>query len=119
MKILNAKLHGIIDYLVVIFLMLAPTLFGLSDFISKFTFLLGAVHLALTALTNFRYGLFKIIPFKAHGVIELIVAIVLMASPLILGSYTETSLDKFFLAGFGVAVLITWAITDYSTSGTN
>jgi hypothetical protein len=113
MKILKANTHGIIDYAVVIFLWLSPTIFGLSDFVSTLTYGLGCVHLALTVLTNFRYGLVKVIPFKLHGWIELVVSIVLIGSPWILG-FNEIPVDKFFYIGLGGGVFITWLITDYN-----
>jgi hypothetical protein len=116
MKIINSRQHSAIDYIVVIFLLLAPTLFHLNDFISTLTYLLGVVHLTLTVFTNFQYGLIKIIPLKIHGLIELIAAIVLMASPHILSSYEDSITDQFFFATFGVVVLITWWATDYSVS---
>ncbi len=116
MKILTSKTHGIIDYLVVVFLLLSPTIFGLSEPVATLTYCLGGVHLMLTALTKFQYGLIKVIPFQLHGRIELVVSIILIASPLLFGSYVnpENLIDKFFLAGFGMAVFITWVITDYS-----
>jgi hypothetical protein len=117
MKFLNSKTHSAVDYIVVIFLWLSPTLFNLSYPTSMLVYLLGAVHLALTIFTNFHFGLVKIIPLRWHGWVELGVAIVLMASPSLLGNYVSfgSLIDKYFLAGFGVAVLITWAVTDYST----
>lgn len=114
MKIVDAKLHGIIDYLVVVFLMLAPTLFGLSPVISMLTYGLGTVHLILTAFTDFQYGFIKLVPLKFHGIIELIVSIVLMFSPLALEDIAKSKVDEFFFSGFGVAVLLTWFITDYN-----
>ena len=115
MKLLNSKTHSAIDYLVVVFLWLSPRLFNLSYPISTMTYLLGAVHLALTVFTNFHFGLIKIIPVRWHGWVELVVAIVLIPSPLWLGGYvmSENLIDKYFFSGFGVAVLITWAVTDY------
>lgn len=113
MKILKANTHGVIDYLVVIFLLLSPTIFGLSYFASILTYGLGCVHLSLTALTDFQYGLVKIIPFKLHGWIELVVSVVLIASPWILG-FSTIPVDKFFYMGFGFSVFLTWLITDYN-----
>jgi hypothetical protein len=116
MKLLNSRIHGAIDYVVVIFLWLSPQLFGLSQPISILTYSLGTVHLALTVFTNFHFGLIKIIPVRVHGWIELIVGIVLITTPPLIGSYvpTENVIDKYFLASFGVVVLITWTVTDYS-----
>lgn len=109
---LNSKIHGIIDYLVVLFLFLAPTLFHLPEFTSKFTYALGAVHLTLTILTKFELGIFKIIPFKIHGIIELIVSLALVAVAFYLGNL-EGSLAKTFYLCFAAAVFVTWLITDY------
>jgi hypothetical protein len=112
MKIIDAKIHGAIDYLVVIFLWLSPTIFGLSGFVATITYALGGIHLLLTALTNFPFGIIKVIPFAVHGWVELIVSIVLVASPWLLG-FSENPTDRYFYIGFGVAVFATWLITGY------
>ncbi len=114
MKIINARIHGIIDYLVVIFLLLAPSIFMLSEPISTFTYVLAGIHLTLTILTNFKMGIIKVIPLKVHGAIELIVAIVLTASFLFVDSWAKSPADLYFLSGFGIAVFLTWMLTDYS-----
>jgi hypothetical protein len=116
MKKFNSKTHSAIDYLMVIFLSLLPTLLGLPCPISTFTYVLGAVHLALTVLTDFRYGLIKIIPFRLHGWVEFVVAVALIASPLALQPYTPSTylIDRYFFSGVGVVVLVTWLATNYS-----
>lgn len=111
---LNSKIHGIIDYIVVMFLWLSPTVFGLPEMTSLFTYVLGGIHLALTVLTNFEYGLIKVIPFKIHGMIELIVAIALVGIAFYLGGM-EGDLARNFYIGFAVAVFVTWVVTDYTS----
>ena len=112
---LNSKIHGAIDYLVVIFLFLSPALFGLKDTTATFTYVLAAVHLILTITTKFEFGLVKIIPFNVHGMIELIVSIVLIGVAFYLGNL-EGVLSRNFYLSFGIVVFITWLITDYKTS---
>ena len=112
MKILTAKTHGAIDYVVVVFLWISPSIFGLSDFVSTITYALGGVHLVLTLLTDFQYGVVKIIPFALHGWIELVVSVILVVAPWLLG-FNENPVDRFFYVGFGIAVFITWLVTDY------
>jgi hypothetical protein len=51
MKVLNSKIHGIIDYLVVAFLLLSPSLFALPNYSSTFSYTLGGIHLLLTIFT--------------------------------------------------------------------
>jgi len=114
MKI-NSKIHGIIDYLVVIFLWLSPAFFDLPEVTSMFTYVLGGIHLTLTVLTNFELGIFKVIPFALHGWIELIVALGLIAVGFFLGMQ-EGMLARNFYFGFAAAVFVTWLITDYKTT---
>jgi len=111
MKI-NAKIHGIIDYLVVVFLLAAPSLFNLPDITSTFTYVLAGVHLALTVLTAYGPGLINVIPLKVHGWIELIVAVALVGIAFYLGSLEDNLARNFYLC-FAAAVFLTWLITDY------
>jgi hypothetical protein len=112
MKFISPKIHGIIDYLVVLFLLASPMAFGLNGFTAIFTYALGLVHLLLTLLTDFNAGLFKVIPFPLHGIIELIVgvALIVLAFTLFKGDPT----GHLFYICFGVAVLISWLFTDYN-----
>lgn len=114
---LNSKTHGMIDYGVVLFLWLSPTLFSMPSMTAKFTYLLGGIHLALTLLTNFELGVIKVIPFKIHGLIELIVSIALVGVSFYLGGI-EGNIPQYFYLGFAAAVFATWAITDYKTQVT-
>ncbi len=110
----SSKIHGAIDYLVVIFLLLSPSLFGLKDITATFTYVLAAIHLLLTITKNFEFGLIKIIPFNIHGLIELIVSIVLIGVAFYLGNI-EGELSRNFYLLFAIAVFITWLVTDYKT----
>lgn len=109
---LNSRIHGAVDYGVVLFLLIAPRVFLLPQITSYFTYALALIHLTLTILTNFELGVFKIIPFKIHGHIELIVSLVLIAVGFYLGSI-EGDLSKHFYFSFALAVFLTWLITDY------
>ena len=111
MKFIPPRIHGIIDFLVVLFLLAAPMCFGLSGFVAIFTYALAIVHLALTLLTDFGAGLLKVISLPLHGIIELVVGIVLIILGFTLFKYTGTG--KIFYIAFGVAVLITWLFSDY------
>lgn len=116
MKILNARIHGIIDYLVVIFLLAAPTLFNLPATTALFTYILGGIHLTLTLLTKTDLGLIKVIPFPIHGWIELVVAIALVGVAFFLGSLEGALAQNFYLA-FAGAVFLVWLLTDYKSAG--
>jgi hypothetical protein len=109
---LSSKIHGVVDYLVVLFLIVSPTLFGLQERTATFTYTLSAIHLLLTIFTNFELGLIKLIPLKIHGIIELLVSILLIGTAYYLGSIEGNSSRNYYL-GFAIAVFAVWLVTDY------
>jgi len=110
MKIIDSKIHGILDYVVVVFLLLSPTIFPLSGFVSTFTYVLGFVHLTLTLITNFPMGVLRVLPFKIHGLIEMVVSFALVAFCFV---FNLEGADFYFYIAFGAAVFITWTLTKY------
>ena len=114
MKI-NSKTHGFIDFGVVLFLLFSPTIFSLPHLTSQFTYALAIIHLLLTIFTKFEVGIIKIIPFRVHGTIELIVSIALIAVAFYLQN-SEGDVARNFYLSFAVAVFLTWALTDYKTN---
>jgi hypothetical protein len=115
MKVINAKTHGILDYLTVVFLFLSPTLFGVDGTLATFTYILGVVHLLLTILTAFEVGLIKVIPFRVHGIIEIIVAIAL--GIVAYWFYTLDNLTGFyFYLVVAMVILLVFFLTDFTSA---
>ncbi|MEO8795782.1 MAG: hypothetical protein ABI390_09965 [Daejeonella sp.] len=112
MKIIAPRLHGFIDYILVVFLLLSPTLFGMTGLLANLTYALGAIHLLLTVFTGFSLGVIKVVPFPIHGLIELVVGIALIVCAFTL--FRMHTLGHFFYAGLGIAVLLVWILTDYN-----
>ena len=97
MKFIPPRIHGIIDFLVVLFLLASPMSFGLSGFVAIFTYALAIVHLTLTLLTDFSAGLLKVISLPLHGMIELVVGVVLIILGFTL--FKDTGTGKIFGPG--------------------
>ena len=113
MKILSSKSHGIIDYIFVLFLLASPKLFGMEGTLCTITYALGAVHLALTLLTDFEPGLVKVIPFRIHGLIEVVVAVALAA--LALWFYNQGNLlGCYYYAALSCIILLVFILTDFT-----
>jgi hypothetical protein len=115
-KILNAKIHGYLDYVVVISFLLAPSLFGFSGLPAILSYLLAGVHLLVTLLTAFPAGMLKLLPLKIHGWIELAVAPTLVVLPWLAG-FADIPSARGFYVGAGAVVFLTWLVTDYSADG--
>ncbi len=116
MKILSPKIHGYLDYLVVVWFLAAPTLFGLTDVAANISYALAIIHLGLTVLTAFPLGVIKVIPLQFHGAIEFIVSFALIALPWVLGFASVASARNFYIAS-GIAIFIVWLITRYQSAG--
>ncbi len=112
MKIIAPRVHGFIDYILVVFLLLSPTLFGMTGLLANLTYALGAVHLLLTIFTAFSLGLIKIVPFPIHGLIELVVGIALIICAFTL--FRTETFGHFYYAGLGIVILLVWLLTDYN-----
>ncbi len=115
MKILNPKLHGFIDFAVVVAFLLAPSLFDFSTLPAKLSYALALIHSGLVLTTNYPFGLFKLVPFPVHGAIELLVAVGLVVFPWALGFSSEEAARNFYVAA-GVAIFLTWLTTDYKSA---
>ncbi len=115
MKIISSKAHGILDYATAAFLLLAPTLFKMEGNLCTITYILGAVHLTLTVLTDFEVGLVKVIPFRIHGLIEVVVAVGLAA--LAFWFYNnDNAFGFYFYMALAVVIMIVFILTDFRTT---
>lgn len=117
MKILSPKVHGYLDYVVVIAFALAPTIFGLTGLAATLAYVLAVVHLALTLLTAFPLGVVGLVPFTIHGWIELLVSVGLVALPFIAG-FSDVPIARNFYIAAGIVVFIVWLITNYKAAET-
>ena len=115
MKIISSKLHGILDYIVVIFLLASPTIFKMEGILCSFTYALAAIHFLLTILTRFELGIIKVISFQLHGIIEFLVAIGL-ALVSFWFNRNGNALGFYFYLYFAVAIMIVFTITDFKES---
>lgn len=114
MRKLSPRAHGWIDYLIVLFFVLAPSLFGYADDQAAATtsYIIAAAHLGLSVLTRYPLGIVKLIPFPTHGAIELAVGFVLIALPWIVG-FDDNQVARNLFIGSGLAVFVVYAVTDY------
>lgn len=114
MKIISPTAHGILDYATVIFLLASPTIFGMEGNLCTITYSLAAVHFGLTMLTDFKPGIIKVIPFRIHGLMEIVVSITLAALAFWFYSNGET-LGFYFYMTLAVVIMIVFILTDFKS----
>jgi len=94
MRIISTKTHGAIDYLTGAGLLAAPSLLGISDEPAAAR-TLRAAGLAATAysvLTDYEFGLVRVIPMPVHLAMDAASGVLLAASPWLFGFAGRTAL---------------------------
>ena len=117
MRFIDARIHGVLDIVVVFMFLLAPAVLGLGGSPAAIAYALAAIHLVLTLLTDFPMGIRKVIPFFVHGILELIIGVFLVVLPSIAG-YGPGSPARRFYTIIGATILVVWALTVYSRRDT-
>jgi hypothetical protein len=112
MKILGLRAHGYLDYVAVAGFLAAPSLISFAGLPAMIAYALACVHLLLTLTTAFPLGVLRLVPFTAHGAIELVVAIALALLPWLLG-FSGDPAPRNFYAGAGAVLFLVWLTTDY------
>ena len=110
MRVIAAGLHRVLDFVTIAGFALAPSVLGLTGLAATISYVLAAVHLALTLLTQFPAGVRRPVSFVLHGVIEGLVGIVLLLLPWLVG-WSGTARTFYTVAG--VVILAVWALTAY------
>ena len=114
MNVLSPRIHGVLDYVIVVFFLLAPTLFDLPYGPSTLAYVLAVAYLTMTVLTDFPLGMVEVISFGVHGVVELVFAIALVVLPWILSDMFRDA--QGFYTAVGVVLFLLWLSSDYSAT---
>lgn len=99
MRFINTRIHGMIDYMMGILLIISPWLFDFANggAAQWVPIILGLGALLYSIMTDYELGLIKVISVKAHLMIDLVAGIFLAASPWIFGFADEVYLPHLIL----------------------
>ena len=112
MKILSPKVHGYLDYAVVLLLFAAPSLFNFEGTPAILSYVLGSMQLLMSLMTAYPLGAARVIPFPIHGGVEVAVTVLLIAAPwLFQFAHMENARNFFLVSGVGLGLV--WLVTDY------
>jgi hypothetical protein len=112
MKIISSKLHGILDYVLAIFIFTSPALFSMKGNLCIFTYSLAAIYFLLTFFTNFETGIIKIISFPLHGLVEFFGALALTMYSFWLNRNGNYVGFHYYLY-LSIAIIFIFLMTDY------
>ncbi len=104
-RFVTKEIHACLDYPVAFALMGLPFTLGLgasNPLALWLSFAVGCAALALTVLTDHHLGVFKVIPYSLHLLVDGAVGVVFLLSPVALGF---TGIDAWFYWLNAAAVL--------------
>jgi len=113
-KPISARVHGVLDYATVAAFLNAPMVFGFSGTTgATILYWLSGIHLLMTGCTDFPLGVFKWIPSKIHGAIEVVAGLFILVAPWIFGFSSVYTARNFFVA-MAIIIFVVIALTDYA-----
>lgn len=114
-KIISPTVHSVIDYAAIVVLVIAPSAFGLAGVFAYAAYGLAVAHFLLTITTRFDGGMFEVLSFRVHGLLELLIALGLIVSPWIF-QFADMVVERNFFLLFGILLFGVWILTDYTQS---
>lgn len=105
MKLVTKKIHAYLDYPVAVALISLPFILGLGNSNSLALYLsvvTGVAAFILTLLTDHHLGVYRIIPYKGHLIVDALVAVVFVIAPFL---FSFKGIDFYFYLINGLAVL--------------
>lgn len=120
MRFVPTKIHGILDYVGGVALIIAPMLFGFEHLGGPAVMIprsIGFILIAYSLLTKYEWGLFKVLPMPYHLVVDVAGSLFLIISPWLFG-FSHEGLNVWLpdvVSGIGVIglVLVSQTEPDY------
>lgn len=116
MKLIAPGVHRFLDFIAVVVFLAAPFVIGLGGTPAAICWALALLHLIVTLSTRFPESSRGPIPLVAHGVLELVVSIFLVAASWMFG-FAPGSPARYFFVTAGAALFLVWILTDYVGHG--
>jgi 4-hydroxybenzoate polyprenyltransferase len=114
-SLISPRVHGLVDYVFVIALLIGPFAAGFSGRPRDDLAMLAGSVFTVALFTNYPLGLFKRIPFPAHGIIDVVFSIAIIAAPWARG-YSGHHPARNFCLGLGAFGLFVVLLTDFRDS---
>lgn len=108
MKFITPTLHGALDYIAALALIVIPLILGF-DGLSLWLSVAGGVGLILySLLTDYALSIFRVIPFNVHTIFDSLAGVVFIAAPFVFGF---SGIIQIYYIIMGVGVLVVTALT--------
>jgi hypothetical protein len=108
MRFISTRVHGMLDYVVGVLLILLPRLFGFQTggYDEKIPVILGVAAIVYSLITRYELGLFKVLPFKLHLTFDFLSGVLLALSPWLFGFADRVWAPHFAIGLFEIAAAL-------------
>lgn len=109
MRFIPTRFHGILDYIVGIFMIIAPWVLDFSDndAATWAIVIAGVLVLLQTIMTDFEVGLIRRIPMKSHLTMDFILGLALAVSPWVLNFDERVYMPHLIIGVFSMLASLT------------
>ena len=113
LKPISPTVHGAMDYATVLGTVAAPKLLKMPARASGLAYGMASAILGLAAFTDFKPGIKRALPLKAHGITDSALGLALPVMPWVLGFSRNRKARNFFL-GLTAMMALTTMLTDWT-----
>jgi len=114
MKIIPTRIHGVIDYLMGLLLIVLPRIRTYDGNLTMWLTILGVGMIVISLITDYELSIAKLIPMPVHLGIDVLMGLALIVLPFLLGVGTSAPL---IVLGLGEIVIAALTQTHSSMSG--
>ena len=108
LRIITPRVHGVIDYMSAIVLILAPSVLEFNE-VSPYAYWLsviaGVILILYSLMTDYDFSIGILIPLKTHLVIDFSAGVLFILWPFIF-DFTGLALAYYLVMGFGVLLVV-------------
>jgi len=109
-RLFNSKNHGVVDYLAVIILAVAPATLKFGGLGSTTAYSFAGVFLALSLCTAYSFGVVKRLSFAIHGMIDFYLSWILILFAL----FALRGNERIALVAVGACSFVAFLATDFT-----
>ena len=107
-RIITSRVHGLLDYMSAIVLILAPSVLEFNE-VSPYAYWLsviaGVILILYSLMTDYDFSIGMLIPLKTHLVIDFSAGVLFILWPFIF-DFTGLALAYYLVMGFGILLVV-------------
>lgn len=112
-RILNPTIHGLLDYAAAAGLIVLPFALdlGAASALARWLSVVAGIGLVAYSLaTDYAFGVFRVLSFRVHLMLDVAAAIAFLAAPFVFG-WKGLLLGYYLVMGFGVLAVVVLSTT--------